>query len=151
VAESKNSLDKWWSLQMANMARPSVFETLDPVETAKALDEALLLRFQTEVEVTETARSGAADDAPAAPETEGAQRPAVPPVWPVRRRGQRKKQTRSPSPRAKKKTSPRMSRPLKPQPKPEPEVKTAPPAEPSQKQETKPADQRQVLRPLVRW
>ncbi len=57
VAQSKTSLDKWWSLQMANLARPSVFESLDPVKSIKALDDALTLRFQAEVEVTSSAPS----------------------------------------------------------------------------------------------
>lgn len=148
VAESKNSLDKWWSLQMANMARPSVFETLDPVETAKALDEALLLRFQTEVEVTETARSGAADAAPAAPEIKE-RRGLLSRLFGRSDDKDNEKADEESKPKSEEKDKPQDEPPAKPQPKPEPEVKTAPPAKPSQKQETKPADQRPGL--FARW
>ena len=48
IAQSKTSLEKWWSLQMANLSRPTVFENMGPAETAKALDEALTLRFTVE-------------------------------------------------------------------------------------------------------
>ncbi|MDB6118356.1 MAG: hypothetical protein JWO08_2137, partial [Verrucomicrobiaceae bacterium] len=44
---SKSSLNKWWSLQMANLATPSVFETLGPSETAKELDQALMIHYET--------------------------------------------------------------------------------------------------------
>lgn len=43
---SKSSLNKWWSLQMANLATPTIFETLGPSETAKELDQALLLHYE---------------------------------------------------------------------------------------------------------
>lgn len=136
VAQSKNSLDKWWSLQMANMARPSVFETLDPVETAKALDEALMLRFQTEVEVTESARSvAAADPAPETKERKGL-------LWRLFGRSDDKDKEKADQPAKPKdeaKDQPKEAPPAKPQPKPEPEVKTAPPAKPEKKDEAKPA------------
>lgn len=48
IAQSKASLEKWWSLQMASLSRPSVFETMGPEETSKALDQALTLRFMVE-------------------------------------------------------------------------------------------------------
>ena len=54
LAQSKTSLDKWWSLEMAHMSRPSVWETLDPQETAKALELALAFHYDSEVEVDDT-------------------------------------------------------------------------------------------------
>lgn len=41
LAESDASLNKWWSLQLATLAAPSMAETLDPTETAEMLDRAL--------------------------------------------------------------------------------------------------------------
>lgn len=46
LALTGSSLNKWWSLQMASLATPSVFETLGPAETSQALAEALMLRFE---------------------------------------------------------------------------------------------------------
>lgn len=74
IAQSKSSLDKWWSLQMANLARPSVFESLDPAETAKALDQALLLRYTTEAEnapVAATSKEGEVEEAEVVEEKTG--------------------------------------------------------------------------------
>lgn len=47
LALSASSLNKWWSLQMAALATPSVFETLGPSETRKELDAALMIRYET--------------------------------------------------------------------------------------------------------
>jgi hypothetical protein len=41
---SENSLEKWWTLQMASLATPSTFEAMDYVQTEKALAEALTFR-----------------------------------------------------------------------------------------------------------
>jgi hypothetical protein len=41
LAESDTTLNKWWSLQLASLATPSVAETLDPTQTAELLDRAL--------------------------------------------------------------------------------------------------------------
>lgn len=41
LAESDASLNKWWSLQLASLAAPSMAETLDPTQTAELLDRAL--------------------------------------------------------------------------------------------------------------
>lgn len=41
LAESDTSLNKWWSLQLAQLASPGLAETLDPVATADRLDRAL--------------------------------------------------------------------------------------------------------------
>lgn len=41
LAESDASLNKWWSLQLAALASPSVAETLPPTESAELLDRAL--------------------------------------------------------------------------------------------------------------
>ena len=41
LAESDTSLNKWWSLQLASLAAPSMAETLDPTQTAELLDRAL--------------------------------------------------------------------------------------------------------------
>ncbi|MBX7208310.1 MAG: hypothetical protein K1X78_08380 [Verrucomicrobiaceae bacterium] len=47
LALSASSLNKWWSLQMASLATPTVFETLGPTETRQALSQALMLRYET--------------------------------------------------------------------------------------------------------
>ena len=41
LAESDTSLNKWWSLQLASLAAPSIAETLDPTQTVELLDRAL--------------------------------------------------------------------------------------------------------------
>ncbi len=41
LADSDTSLNKWWSLQLASLAAPSISETLDPTQTAELLDGAL--------------------------------------------------------------------------------------------------------------
>lgn len=41
LAESDTSLNKWWSLELASLAAPSMAETLDPTQTAELLDRAL--------------------------------------------------------------------------------------------------------------
>lgn len=41
LAESDTSLNKWWSLQLAQLASPGMAETLDPVASAELLDRAL--------------------------------------------------------------------------------------------------------------
>lgn len=45
LAASRNSLEKWWSLQMATLATPASMETLSVEETEAKLNEALALRF----------------------------------------------------------------------------------------------------------
>ena len=45
LGSSKSALEKWWSLKLANLARPSVFETLSPEETMTALTSALYFRY----------------------------------------------------------------------------------------------------------
>ena len=47
LALSASSLNKWWSLQLASLATPTVFETLGPTQTRKALTEALTIRYET--------------------------------------------------------------------------------------------------------
>jgi hypothetical protein len=42
---SKNSLEKWWTLEMAHLATPTAMETMSVSETEEALDNALTLRF----------------------------------------------------------------------------------------------------------
>lgn len=46
LAETGSSLNKWWSLQMASLATPGVFEHMGPTETLKALDQALVFRYE---------------------------------------------------------------------------------------------------------
>jgi outer membrane biosynthesis protein TonB len=46
LAESGSSLNKWWSLQMASLATPGVFEHMGPTETLKAMDQALVFRYE---------------------------------------------------------------------------------------------------------
>ncbi len=45
-ATSPASLNKWWALQLASLSRPGVSEPLTAVDTLKALDDALTLRYQ---------------------------------------------------------------------------------------------------------
>ncbi len=45
LAESDASLNKWWSLQLAQLASPGLAETLDPVASAELLDNALTFRL----------------------------------------------------------------------------------------------------------
>lgn len=47
LALSSSSLNKWWSLQMASLATPGVFEAIGPTETKKELDAALMIRYET--------------------------------------------------------------------------------------------------------
>ena len=47
LALSSSSLNKWWSLQMASLATPTVFETLGPTDTKTALADALTLRYES--------------------------------------------------------------------------------------------------------
>jgi hypothetical protein len=57
----RNSLEKWWAVQVAVLAQPSVFDTLSPRQTEEALAAALVLR------VPVTAPSGDATEAQAKP------------------------------------------------------------------------------------
>ncbi|WP_038169625.1 hypothetical protein [Verrucomicrobium sp. BvORR106] len=41
---SKNSLEKWWTLQMASLATPSTFEAMNYLQTEEALEPALTFR-----------------------------------------------------------------------------------------------------------
>jgi hypothetical protein len=66
IAKSKTSLEKWWSLQMAHLSRPSVFETLTPQETIKALEAALVFHFETEESTDSPAVATKADEPPPA-------------------------------------------------------------------------------------
>lgn len=45
-ATSPASLNKWWSLQLASLSRPSASEPLSAVDTLKALEDAITLRYQ---------------------------------------------------------------------------------------------------------
>lgn len=47
---SKNSLEKWWTLQMAALATPSALETLSVAETEAMLNKALTLQVANYVE-----------------------------------------------------------------------------------------------------
>lgn len=42
---SRNSIEKWWAVQVAMLAQPTVFELLGPEETDLALERALVLRY----------------------------------------------------------------------------------------------------------
>lgn len=46
---SRNSLEKWWALQMATMSEPGVFEWMTAEETELALDGALQVEFEVPV------------------------------------------------------------------------------------------------------
>lgn len=45
-ASSEASLNKWWALQLATLASPTVGEPLSPQDTLAALEDALVFRFQ---------------------------------------------------------------------------------------------------------
>lgn len=70
LALSASSLEKWWSIKMADLSRPSVFETLNPAETAEALEKVLYFRYDTTTPATTFRRSSTASAAskPATPE-----------------------------------------------------------------------------------
>lgn len=67
LALSASSLNKWWSLQLASLATPTVFETLGPTESRKALADALTLRYETTSDAapTQTTVLAEADQPPA--------------------------------------------------------------------------------------
>ncbi len=46
IATSGSSLNKWWSIQMASLATPGVFETLGPTQTKTELEAALAIRYE---------------------------------------------------------------------------------------------------------
>ncbi|MDI1310643.1 hypothetical protein [Prosthecobacter sp.] len=45
-AASASSLNKWWSLQLAALAKPGVGEPLTPAESLKAIEEAITLHYE---------------------------------------------------------------------------------------------------------
>ena len=71
LAETGSSLNKWWSLQMASLATPGVFEHMGPTETLKALDQALVFRY----EGTASARVASASKKSAEPEEPAEEEP----------------------------------------------------------------------------
>ncbi len=75
LGASKNSLEKWWSLQMATLATPTPMESLSVDETEAKLSEALALRFdplpqETEKKKAKAAPKPAASNAPELPTEE---------------------------------------------------------------------------------
>jgi hypothetical protein len=50
LALSNHSLEKWWSLQLAQMAQPTAFEPFDAAETERRLAAALMVHLQPEPE-----------------------------------------------------------------------------------------------------
>ncbi len=75
LALTASSLEKWWSLQMANLSRPSVFETLGPAETLEALEKALYFRVSAAPQPPPPVRSSAARSTPKPPVEEPAPEP----------------------------------------------------------------------------
>lgn len=57
LAESDASLNKWWSLQLASLASPSIAETLSPTESAQLLDRALTFYLSADPASLPTPRS----------------------------------------------------------------------------------------------
>jgi len=43
---SASSLNKWWSLQLATLAKPGVSEPLTPAESIKAIEEAITIHYE---------------------------------------------------------------------------------------------------------
>ncbi len=70
LGASRNSLEKWWALQMASLATPTAAESLSVEETESKLEEALALRFDPLPEETRTkkAKPTAKPDSAHAPE-----------------------------------------------------------------------------------
>ncbi len=58
TADSKNSLEKWWTLELAAMAQPTVKDILDPLETERALGRCLEVGFMVEGDVPPGAGAG---------------------------------------------------------------------------------------------
>jgi hypothetical protein len=150
LALSASSLNKWWSLQMASLATPGVFEHMGPTETLKTLDQALMLRY--EAKTTEAPRSSrlasAKKDDVAAEETPGEEKKNrgllgwlfgksdKPADEEAAEAGDDKKQSEPPKPEpGKTKPEPAKEPEKKPEPKPEPPRKEEPP-----KPEAKKAD-----------
>ena len=67
LALSSSSLNKWWSLQMASLATPTVFETLGPTDTKSALADALTLRYESPSDSAPKPRIASAASKPSAP------------------------------------------------------------------------------------
>lgn len=68
LALSASSLNKWWSLQMAALATPTVFEALGATDTRTALREALMIRYDTSPEAMPKITSVPADGSAGADE-----------------------------------------------------------------------------------
>ena len=68
LATSQNSMEKWWTLQMATLATPGALETMSIAETEEKLDEALTLHFE---ETPEEKAATAKVTAPADEKKEG--------------------------------------------------------------------------------
>ena len=45
-AASSSSLNKWWSLQLAALARPGIAEPLTPAESIKAIEDAITIHYE---------------------------------------------------------------------------------------------------------
>ena len=45
-AASASSLNKWWSLQLATLARPGIGEPLTPAESIKAIEDAITIHYE---------------------------------------------------------------------------------------------------------
>lgn len=46
LAVSSSSLNKWWSLQLAALAKPGIGEPLNPAESVKAIEEAISIHYE---------------------------------------------------------------------------------------------------------
>ena len=55
--ESKNSIEKWWALKLAELAQPTVTDVLPPLETESELDKCLTIVFPENTVVTNQASS----------------------------------------------------------------------------------------------
>lgn len=47
LAVSSSSLNKWWSLQLAALAKPGIGEPLSPAESVKAIEEAISIHYES--------------------------------------------------------------------------------------------------------
>lgn len=121
---SKNSLEKWWTLQMAALATPSPLETLSLSETEVLLDKALTLHVANYVEPV---------TAPSKPET--AKSPGLFHKTPAKEKAEElpaeEKLKGENEKEEKPKPEPSKPEPVKEAPKPEPKKKEKTPKKPA--------------------
>ncbi len=56
IAGSNDSLEKWWALELASMAQPTVKDVLDPLKSERALENSLKVRYVEREQKTQAVR-----------------------------------------------------------------------------------------------